>query len=199
MEFKTFKGTEIEAIFDALAELRIQVFGEFPYLYQGSKEFEFQYLNKYVNSDCSFLYTIWNNQKLIGASSCIALSDEFEDVKDPFIKADLDINSIIYFGESILLKEYRNQGFGKLFMEKRVEFASSFPWCKAVYFCSVERPENHPLKPVDYKNLHTFWRNQGFTPTELSSVFVWKDKNETLESEKKMNFWMKSIQLVEAL
>lgn len=199
MEFKIYKGTEIEAIFDALAELRIQVFGEFPYLYQGSKEFEFQYLNKYVTSDCSFLYTIWDNHKLIGASSCIALSDEFEDVKNPFIKADLDINSIIYFGESILLKEYRNQGFGKLFMEKRVEFASSFPWCKAVYFCSVERPENHPLKPVDYKNLHTFWRNQGFTPTELSSVFVWKDKNETLESEKKMNFWMKSIQFVEAL
>ena len=194
MEFKVYKGTEIEAIFDALAELRIQVFGEFPYLYQGTKEFEFQYLNKYVESNCSFIYTIWDNQKLIGASSCIALSDEFEDVKDPFLKAGMDINSIIYFGESILLKTYRNQGFGKLFMEKRLEFASSFPWCKAVYFCSVERPENHPLKPIDYKNLHSFWRYQGFVPTELSSFFEWKDIDQEIESSKKMNYWMKQIQ-----
>lgn len=194
MEFKVYKGAEIEAIFDALAELRIQVFGEFPYLYQGTKEFEFQYLNKYVASNCSFIYTVWDNQKLIGASSCIALSDEFEDVKDPFLKAGMDINSIIYFGESILLKAYRNQGFGKLFMEKRLEFASSFPWCKAVYFCSVERPENHPLKPIDYKNLHSFWRNQGFEPTELSSFFEWKDIDQEIESSKKMNYWMKQIQ-----
>lgn len=199
MDFKIYKGEEIRAIFDALAELRIQVFGEFPYLYQGSKDFEFQYLNKYVTSNCSFLFTIWDNQRLIGASTCIALSDEFEDVKEPFVKAGIDINSIIYFGESLLLKEYRNKGLGKLFMEKRIEFSTSFSWCKAVYFCSVERPENHPLRPSDYKNLHDFWKKQGFEPTDLSSFFEWKDIGQEIESSKKMNYWMKEIQQTAAL
>lgn len=195
MDFRVYKGKEISALVEDLAELRIHIFKEFPYLYEGNKAFEYEYLNKYVESDCSFLFTIWNNEKLVGATTCIALYDEFEDVKEPFIKAGIEINSIIYFGESILLKEYRNKGLGKLFMEKRVEFASSYPWCKAVYFCSVERAENHPLKPKDYKNLHEFWSTQGFNPTELSTIFEWKDLGETNETEKKMNFWMKPIQL----
>lgn len=193
MDFRIFKGKEIAAIIQDLADLRIQVFQDYPYLYEGSLEFE--YLNKYVESDFSFLFTIWENEKLIGATSCIALKDEAAEVKEPFEKTNSDVNSIIYFGESILLKDFRNQGFGKLFMQKRIEFAQSFSWCKEVYFCSVERPENHPLKPIGYKDLHEFWLSQGFSPTDLSSVFVWKDINESQESEKKMNYWKKGIQL----
>ncbi len=195
MDFKIYKGKEISAIIEDLAALRIQVFQEFPYLYEGNEVFEFEYLNKYIESSFSFIFTIWDNEKLIGASTCIALRDEAPEVIEPFEKANLDLETIIYFGESILLKEYRNQGYGKIFMQKRIEFAQSFSWCNEVYFCSIERPENHPLKPIGYKNLHKFWLSQGFNPTALSSVFVWKDINESVETEKKMNFWKKAIQL----
>jgi GNAT superfamily N-acetyltransferase len=199
MDFKIYKGKEISAVIENLAALRIQVFREFPYLYEGDHDFEYQYLNKYVESKCSFIFTVWDEGKLVGASTCIALCDEAPEVIEPFDKACLNLDSIIYFGESILLKDYRNKGYGKLFMKERFEFAQSFSWCKEVYFCSIDRPENHPLKPNGYKNLHEFWLTQGFNPTNLSSVFVWKDINESVESEKKMNFWIKSIQITEAL
>ncbi len=199
MDFRVYKGKEISAVVEDLAELRIHIFKYFPYLYEGNKVFEHEYLNKYVESDCSFLFTIWDNEKLVGATTCIALKDEAPEVIEPFEMAILDVSSIIYFGESILLNKYRNLGYGKLFMQKRVEFAQSFSWCKAVYFCSVERAENHPLKPKGYKSLHKFWSTQGFYPTELSTIFEWKDIGEKIETEKKMNFWMKPIQFAATL
>ena len=55
MDFRVYKGKEISALVEDLAELRIHIFKEFPYLYEGNKAFEYEYLNKYVESDCSFL------------------------------------------------------------------------------------------------------------------------------------------------
>lgn len=46
----TVSGEELEKYLPDLARLRIQIFREYPYLYEGSEEYEQRYLQTYIAS-----------------------------------------------------------------------------------------------------------------------------------------------------
>lgn len=187
-------GKEIETVVTALAALRIEVFRDFPYLYEGSFEYEKEYLKTYVNSDRAFLFAVFDNEKMVGATTCIPLVDETDEVQEPFVLSGMNLDDIFYFGESILLKECRGKGIGKQFFEQREKHATSFGNYTTTCFCAVERPENHPLRPEAYIPLDEFWKSRGYKKSEvLKSKFSWKDINEPLETEKMMIYWLKKI------
>jgi hypothetical protein len=63
-----------------------------------------------------------------------------------------------------------------------------------ICFCAVERPVDHPRRPVDYRPLDEFWRHRGFVRhPELQTTFSWQDLDETAESPKPMTFWLKIL------
>lgn len=187
-------GKEIETVVTALAALRIEVFRDFPYLYEGSFEYEKEYLKTYVNSDRAFLFAVFDNEKMVGATTCIPLVDETDEVQEPFVLSGMNLDDIFYFGESILLKECRGKGIGKQFFEQREKHATRFGNYTTTCFCAVERPENHPLRPEAYIPLDEFWKSRGYKKSEvLKSKFSWKDINEPLETEKMMIYWLKKI------
>lgn len=187
-------GKEIETVVTALAALRIEVFRDFPYLYEGSFEYEKEYLKTYVNSDRAFLFAVFDNEKMVGATTCIPLVDETDEVQEPFVLSGMNLDDIFYFGESILLKECRGKGIGKQFFEQREKHAASFGNYTTTCFCAVDRPENHPLRPEAYIPLDEFWKSRGYKKSEvLKSKFSWKDINEPMETEKTMIYWLKKI------
>lgn len=191
---KRFIGQEIEEVIPQLAELRIQVFRDFPYLYEGSLEYEKEYLKTYTNSKQSFLFAVFDGDKMVGATTCIPLLDETGEVILPFRESKLPLEKIFYFGESILLKPYRGLGYGKRFFQEREAHAKSLSGIEEVYFCGVRRPENHPLRPSDYQPLDPFWLSQGYKKKEgLVSYFSWLDIGKDEEDEKPMDYWFKKI------
>ena len=188
------KGKEIESVFDDLAALRIAVFHDYPYLYEGTVSYEKEYLKTYSNSDRSFLFTVYDGEKMVGATTCIPLKDETAEVRKPFEDAGMDINRIFYFGESILLSEYRGLGLGHRFFDEREAHAGSFGDYNLTCFCSVEREENHPKKPADYRPNDAFWTKRGYIKdSSLEGFMEWPDIGETESSSKKMVFWTKSL------
>lgn len=192
--YKSFVGAEISAVIEGLAKLRITVFLDYPYLYDGSLEYEKEYLKTYVNSPKAFLFTVFDGEQMVGATTCIPLADETEEVQKPFLDQGFDISSIFYFGESILLKEYRGIGLGNRFFEERETHAGSFPEIKTTCFCAVKRPDNHALKPTNYVPLDQFWKKRGYQKSdELVSYFDWKDIGDNESSEKPMEYWFKKI------
>jgi GNAT superfamily N-acetyltransferase len=194
LTYKTFKGKEIESVILDLAQLRIIVFKDYPYLYEGSIVYEQEYLQTYINSERSFLFTVWDDDKMVGATTCIPLFDETADVQEPFIKAGINIKTVFYFGESILLSKYRGLGIGNRFFEERENHARSFGTFEKTCFCSVVRPENHPLKPESYQPHDIFWTKRGYKKDEnLQSQFDWLDINEQKSTLKPMVYWVKNI------
>jgi GNAT superfamily N-acetyltransferase len=194
MKNRIYKGKEIETVIPELAALRIEVFRDFPYLYEGSFEYEKDYLKTYVNSERAFLFTVFDNEKMVGATTCIPLIDETAEVKEPFEDVGMKLEEVFYFGESILLKDYRGKGIGKQFFEQREKHAASFENYTTTCFCAVDRPENHPLRPEAYAPLDEFWKNRGYKKSEgLKSKFSWKDINEPQETKKTMIYWLKKI------
>ncbi len=189
-----YVGQEARKLALALADLRLKVFWDFPYLYEGTVEYEKNYLETYFKAEHSFILVVKDGEKIIGATTGIWAREEEESFKKPLQAYGLNTDEVFYFGESVLLPQYRGLGLGKVFMEEREEYARSIPGIKILAFCSVERPSDHLMKPADYRPLDEFWRSRGFTPAQgLFTEYSWLDRGEKNETVKKLNYWLKYI------
>lgn len=187
-------GAAIVPHLPALARLRIRVFRDFPYLYEGSEEYERNYLQTYVDSPDSIIVLVHDGESLVGASSGLPLADEVEDLRRPFEQRGDDVSRIFYCGESILLPEYRGRGLGVRFFEEREAHARRLGRFDTICFCAVQRPDDHPRRPADYVPLDAFWQRRGYRKQpELVTTFVWQDLDEAEESPKPMMFWAKPL------
>ena len=194
LQFRHFYGSEITAQSPQLAALRIAVFRAFPYLYEGTAEYEERYLQVYAAAKRSMLFAAFDGVKMIGATTCTPLADETAEVKAPFLAAGYHLPDIFYLGESILLPEYRGRGLGNRFFEEREKHARSFGNYRYTSFCAVIRPPQHPERPDDYRPLDGLWSKHGYRPVEeLTTTFNWPDIGETVASDKLMQFWMKQL------
>lgn len=188
---QNFHGSEIEPHLDALGALRIAVFREYPYLYDGSLEYEREYLRTYVNSPRSLVALAFDQGRVVGATTCLPMADEGPEFQAAFAQAGFDLSTICYFGESILLPEYRGQGIGKEFFIRRKAHVRQHGF-KLSTFCAVDRPADHPLRPAGYRPLDVFWQSQGYVKRpDLQATFVWKETGEEAESPKTLTFWVK--------
>ncbi len=194
IKVKTFAGKEVEKLIPILAPLRIAIFKDFPYLYDGTLAYEMEYLEYYTLAKRAALVVALDHDTPVGAATCIALSEAFPEVIAPFQEKNYPINQFCYFGESVLMKEYRGLGIGNLFFEHREAFAKQFNEFTDCVFCAVVRPEDHPLRPKNYQDLSGFWKKRGYLPEAgLTAEMSWKDENEAEESLKLMQFWRKTI------
>lgn len=177
-----------------LAQLRLNVFFEYPYLYEGTQKYEKKYLETYFKAKYSFILLVKSQGQIVGATTAIWTDEEEESFKRPFEDYGINPKDVFYFGESVLDKNFRGLGIGKIFFEERERFAKSLGFIKTLSFCAVERPKEHPLKPQDYRPLDTFWNSQGFQKAPgLTTSYEWQDRDEKKPTAKTMQFWIKHI------
>ncbi|MEM7091323.1 MAG: GNAT family N-acetyltransferase [Pseudomonadota bacterium] len=185
-----------QALFDALddvARLRIKVFRDWPYLYDGDLDYERGYLQTYRDSDRAVLVGAFDGDRLVGASTGAPLADHADDFGDAFKQTGLDLASLFYCAESVLLPDYRGQGAGHRFFDLREQHARRLGFGHAA-FCAVVRPANHPLRPEDYRPLDPFWRARGYTPLNgVVAGFDWKDIDQSAVTRKQLQFWMRDL------
>ncbi|WP_273151709.1 GNAT family N-acetyltransferase [Methylophaga thiooxydans] len=194
LRLERLSGDKLNHFIPELAQLRIQVFRDWPYLYDGDLAYEEKYLKTYIEAPDSVIVLAFDGDKVVGASTGIPLQHETDEVKAPFIAAGYDVSKIFYCGESVLLSEYRGQGAGVAFFDHREAHAEAIGEFNYSCFCGVQRPAEHPRRPPDYVPLDDFWRKRGYEKyPELNTTFSWKELDEHDESLKPMTFWMKRI------
>ncbi|MDB5970527.1 MAG: family N-acetyltransferase [Hydrocarboniphaga sp.] len=186
-------GAGILQRMDALAALRIRVFRDWPYLYEGSAEYEAHYLQVYVDCPRSLAVLVWDGGRCVGASTCLPLADALPDMQQPFVEHGMDLSRIDYFGESVLLREYRGRGVGVEFFRQREAHARA-QGLRLCAFCSVDRDADDARKPADYVANDAFWSHRGYRQQpQMQSRFSWPDIGETGSSAKRMTFWMREL------
>lgn len=194
LRLERLSGDKLNHFIPELAQLRIQVFRDWPYLYDGDLAYEEKYLKTYIEAPDSVIVLAFDGDNVVGASTGIPLQHETDEVKAPFIAAGYDVSKIFYCGESVLLSEYRGQGAGVAFFDHREAHAEAIGEFNYSCFCGVQRPAEHPRRPPDYVPLDDFWRKRGYEKyPELNTTFSWKELDEHDESPKPMTFWMKRI------
>lgn len=190
LSFKSYHGSGIEAIIPLLGALRISVFFDFPYLYEGDLQYEQEYLKSYTKDPDSIVYAVFDGDMLVGATTGSSLEFVSAELQQPLLDSGMNLNKIFYFGESILLEEYRGSGLGNKFFDIRERHALKLGF-EQTTFCSVVRPDDHPLKPINYRPNDAFWMKRGYSKQDFSCQMSWLDRNEAKETKKLLQFWMK--------
>lgn len=186
-------GAAIARHLDALAALRIAVFREYPYLYDGSLDYEREYLASYASSPASLVVVAWDGDRVVGASTAMPLTLHSDDVVPPLVRAGLDPATVYYFGESVLEPAYRGRGLGSQFFALRERQARERGFAVAT-FCAVERPADHPRRPPGYVAPGPLWRRHGFERrSDIVGTFAWRDVGEAADTAKPMVFWIKQL------
>ena len=187
-------GADVVPYIPDLARLRIQVFREYPYLYDGDEAYEEQHLHRYSKSANATIVLVLDGDQIVGASTGIPITDDHETYRKPFLEHGYDVSKIFYFGESVLLPEYRGKGLYKHLMSGRESHARMLGRYNLVCFCSVVRPEGHVLKPVNMTPMDEIWPHYGYTKhPELITFLTWKDIDKETSDKKPMVFWTKSF------
>jgi GNAT superfamily N-acetyltransferase len=190
----TVTGAGAAPYIPALARLRIAVFRDWPYLYEGDQTSEERYLRIYTDSPLAAIVLALDGAEVVGASTCLPLADETENVQAPFRAAGIPIERVFYFGESVLLRSYRGTGAGVRFFAEREAHARRVSRCDIAAFCAVQRAADHPARPADAVPLDSFWRKRGFTPfPNLSCEMRWKEVGADQETPHRLAFWLKSL------
>ncbi|MFN3452827.1 MAG: GNAT family N-acetyltransferase [Sphingorhabdus sp.] len=181
------------AAISALSDLRIQVFRNWPYFYDGTAEYEAGYMAEFVREPGSVLVVARDGESIIGAATASPLEGHKAEIQKPFRAKGLDVAQIFYFGESVLLPQYQGQGIGHQFFDAR-EAAARAAGAVQTSFCAVIRPDDHPMRPEAPRDLHPFWRARGYTPVEgLTGTLEWQDLGDHFESAHPMQFWMRDL------
>ena len=194
IDVRSVTGDDILTVLPDLARLRIAVFRDWPYLYDGTLEYEEAYLDELAKAKGAVCVIARDGDQIVGASTGAPMVEHADEFGEPFTKAGYDISKIFYCGESVLLKSHRGHGLGHIFFEKREEQAHKLGGFTHSTFCRVIRPDDHPLKPADYIPLDKFWTKRGYAPVEgLTATYAWKDIDQKDETVHHMQFWMKKL------
>jgi GNAT superfamily N-acetyltransferase len=189
---RVLTGEALAAALEDVARLRIAVFRDFPYLYDGDEDYEQDYLRAY-QSPGAVVVAALDGTRIVGAATGAPMADHAADFAQAFADRPEPLDQIFYCAESVLLREYRGQGIGHAFFDAREDHARALG-ARWSAFCSVIRPEDHPDRPAGYQPLDGFWRKRGYAPLPgVVAHFSWKDLGEPSESQKPLQFWMRPL------
>lgn len=179
---------------ESVARLRIEVFRAFPYLYDGDADYEARYLETYARAPDSLWVLAIDGGRVVGASTGLPLRDEGGDFQRPFIEHGIDPARVFYFGESVLLPEYRGRGIGHGFFDAREAHAlrlGRFDWTA---FAAVDRDPEDPRRPTGHRDNDAFWSKRGYVRQPgMSFDLAWKELGEAEESSKRLTYWLRAL------
>ena len=174
-----------------VARLRIAVFAEWPYLYDGDLAYEETYLQAYTKPG-AICVAAFDGDEMVGASTGAPLADHADDFASA-LPSDWSVDGTFYCAESVLLPDYRGRGLGHVFFDHREAHARALGLQKCV-FASVVRPVDHPARPATYRPLDGFWRARGYAPLDGALAhFSWRDQGQAEESQKPLQMWGREL------
>ncbi|MEO5561331.1 MAG: GNAT family N-acetyltransferase [Dokdonella sp.] len=193
-DVRTFSGTQIAAHLDAVANLRIVVFRDWPYLYAGDREYEKKYLATYAQSPDSLFVLAFDGEQVIGASTGIPLAHETFAFQQPFLEQRIGLGNVFYFGESVLLTSYRGQGLGHRFFDERERYARSLGGFTMTAFCSVERDQDDARRSDSARPNDLFWIKRGYRRQEdMTCSLDWQEVGCEEVSAHSLRFWLRPL------
>lgn len=193
IDIQTLSGAQIARHLGDLARLRIAVFATFPYLYDGSEAYEEAYVREFAGESGSVLVAAFDGGRVVGAATASPMATQKAEFRAPLEERGYDTSAMFYFGESVLLPEYRGRGIGHAFFDQR-EAAARAAGATHACFAAVVRADDHPARPADYRPLDPFWEKRGYQPVPgLETHFAWKEHGESSESLKTMGYWLHAL------
>ncbi len=186
-------GDRLIAALPDVARLRIGVFRDYPYLYDGDTGYEEEYLRTYAVSDGAILAAALDEDEIVGAATGMPLHHHAEEFGAALSGSGLPLETVFYCAESVLLPEYRGRGLGHAFFDTREGHARELGMTHAA-FCSVMREAGHPGRDAGYRPLDAFWSGRGYAPVPGAIArFEWKEVGMPGPVMHDLQFWAREL------
>lgn len=191
-------GDALSRALGDVARLRIAVFREWPYLYDGTLSYEQDYLAEFARAQDAIVVAALDGNRIVGAATAAPLEGHTAEFAPLLAGHGLNPDLVFYLGESVLLPHWRGQGLGHAFFDHREAHARSVRGKSGAFthaaFCAVVRAPDDPRAPSAYRSLDAFWHKRGYAPAAgLIGSYRWKEIGEAEEREHPMQFWVKSL------
>ena len=180
-----------------VARLRIAVFRDWPYLYDGDADYEATYLAAYTRTPRSVFVLAFDGDAVVGASTGLPLADEEPAFHAPFLERGFDVERVFYCGESVLLPAYRGRGVGHAFFDAREAHARALGGFDFTAFAAVDRAPDDPRRPPAHRGNEAFWSARGYVRQPgMTMQLAWKEIGEHAGSAKPLTFWLRPLEHV---
>lgn len=190
----TSVGEAVRPHLPALARLRMTVFRDYPYLYDGDMAYEQRYLEAYARSHRSVFVLALDGDEVVGCSTGIPLVDEVAAIQQPFVERGMVLGDVFYFGESVLLPAYRGQGIGHRFFDAREHHARLLHGYRWTAFCAVERAANDARQPLGYRPNDAFWTARGYQrQDDMFCTLDWTETGAFESTSHRLRFWLRPL------
>lgn len=189
-----FRGAAVAQYLDDVARLRIAVFRDWPYLYEGDLAYERDYLAAYAASPDSVFVLAFDGDEIVGASTGLPLLDDTAEFHAPFLRRGIPVDEVFYCGESVLLPEYRGRGIGHAFFDHREAHARSLGRFRWTAFCAVDREPDDPRRPRNYRDNAIFWDKRGYQRQPGMTMALNWDETGFGETEHALTFWLRPLE-----
>lgn len=189
----SLRGAEAAAAIEDLADLRLTIFREFPYLYDGRREDELDYLARYARTPDALVVTVSEAGKVVGAATGIPLAAEGAALVEPVAGSSYPVAQLYYVGELLFYQEYRNRGLGLRLLAEVERQVRSMGGYRYLACATIVRPENQPARPAGYLPIERFLARTGFKRLDdLQTSFTWRELDGA-SCEHPMKYWIKEL------
>lgn len=178
ISFKIKKMTDCtDQEIDALAQMRITYFREYPYLYEGKKEYEVHYLAEYQqNAIDAYLVQAFDEKQLVGILTGCAFTSDIEIIRDGtrlFKQNGLLVEQYYYIGEAIIIPGYRDKKILPRLLYILGTKVKQLNKYQSLCFLTVVRNEDDERKPDDYGSTDLLWEKLGCERPGIRASFEW--------------------------
>lgn len=187
-------GAALAPRLDDVAKLRIAVFREWPYLYEGDVGYEREYLAAYAQSPSSVVVLARDGDMVVGASTGIPLGEDSAEFQAPFLERGIDVAKVFYCGESVLLPAYRGRGIGHAFFDAREAHARRLGGFEWTAFAAVDRDEGDPRRPAGHRGNETFWAKRGYLRQPGMTMRLRWNEAGAGDIEHPLTFWLRPLE-----
>ncbi|WBF66921.1 GNAT family N-acetyltransferase [Desulfovibrio subterraneus] len=195
MNFRTrmVKGAELLPHLESLADLRLTIFCEFPYLYQGDKSHELDYLKVYAESPDAMAIMGWEGEAVAGAVTGVPLASEAAEFTAGFAGTAYPVEQGYYIGELLFHRQFRGGGRGSVLLEQAEAHVRSLNRFRYLACATVVRPDNHPMRPSDFVPIERFLQRHAYDRMDgVTTMMQWPELGGA-SLEHVMQFWVKEL------
>jgi len=191
---ETLSGAAVLPHLDDVAALRIAVFRDWPYLYDGDAGYEREYLAAYARSPNSVVVLARAGDVVVGASTGIPLAEDSAEFQAPFPERGIEVAKVFYCGESVLLPAHRGRGIGHAFFDAREAHARKLGGFAWTAFAAVDRDDADPRRPAGHRGNEAFWGKRGYVrQPDMRLRLHWNEAG-IGEMEHPLTFWLRPLE-----